>query len=192
MAVHYDEGLYLFQIDKQGWTETKERKLPMLVFNGDPISRIMAAEDGSEFEEPVHRDSQYDRRIQMVIDSNSDTSMDYAMRKLRAAGFDGESFADLDLRGKLVRARCTYGEYKGKQNEQWDFALPDQPSSTKDIDGGLARKLDALFGKRLKEGAKPKQPASRPSVVPAKESHRAAVDAQAPRETVPPNDDIPF
>lgn len=193
MALYYEEGLYLFRIDKQGWVETKERKLPMLVFNGDPVARIFKHEDGTEVEEPVVRDSHYDRRIQMVIDGSNDTSLEYAMRKLRFAGFNGESFADLDLTGRTVRARCTHGEYNNKPNEQWDFALPDGGATTKALDSGLTRKLDALFGKRLKEGAKPKAaPAARQPVVPAKESHRAAVDAQAPYEPAAGGDEVPF
>lgn len=199
MPLHYSEGTYLFRIAEQGWTETsKEPKRPMLVFKGDPIALIVTDQDGTESHEEIHRD-QYDRRIFLTIDDRDDRNMDFAMRKLRGAGFTGETFASLNLVGRDVRARCTHGTYKDRPTENWDFDLPQVDVQA--IDSSLTRKLDALFGKRLKNGASPKPEPVRSTVVPAKESHRASVEAQRPLETVPhdrppdnwtPNDEVPF
>lgn len=198
MAIHYEEGLYRFRVVSQGWTETKKAPpRPMFVINGDPISRIHRGEDGSEYEDSVDRD-QYDRRIQMLIDPNDVQSQDFAMKKLRYAGFEGDSFSDLDLVGKDIRARCTHGEYNQKPKEDWDFALPDRESNAKPLDSGMARKLDALFGKKLKDGAKPKASPARPEVVSEKPSHAASYEAQRPAASVhrstssTPNDEVPF
>ena len=126
----------------------------MLVFEFQVLAEIDLVTEGDETHE-VFNDlspSNYDQTARILIDVKSEDSMNYAMLKLRYAGFDGESFNDLDLEGRDIRCVNSPAPYKGKERDQWDLALPRQktnrPSSA--IDGKMARKLDAFFGKRLK------------------------------------------
>ena len=154
----YEPGLYVFRITKQGWTEAKDGK-PMLTFDGYPTHKVTKDPEGEERLEVADEDPQrLERRLQLYIDSSRDDIMDFVMNKLRYAGFEGDSFADLNLLNTDVRAVCKESEYKGKQTENWDFALPPLDREVNELDSSMTRKLDTLFGKRLK-GGKPKQAA---------------------------------
>jgi len=151
---HYEDGLYVFRIIKQGWVETKENKLPMLVFDGYPTHKITKTPEGDDQLEQVYEDPQRpERTLRIVVDSTNDNMMDFAMKKLRYAGFNGDSFVDLNLINADIRAICKEGEFKGKPTEDWDFALPPlERMEANNLDPQINRKLDTLFGKRLKDG----------------------------------------
>ena len=160
---HYVPGLYVFRITSQGWTETKERKLPMLVFDGHPTHLITKNPEGEEQMEEVYEDpGRPNRTLRMTIDSSNDDMMDFSIKKLRYAGFEGNSFADLNLVNTDVRAACKEDEYKGKPTEDWDFALPPLERESSPFDDNMNRKLDTLFGKRLKGGKPKPTPATPP------------------------------
>ncbi len=181
---YYEPGNYVFRITKQGWTEAKDGK-PMLVFDGYPTHLVRKDPEGNEVLEEVYEDPQRpDRRLQLYIDSSRDDIMDFVMKKLRHAGFEGDSFADLNLLNTDIRATCKEDEYKSKPTENWDFALPPlERGEVNELDSGMNRKLDTLFGKRLK-GGKPKQVDAEPQ----------PVDEQQPEPVATPtaNDDVPF
>lgn len=186
----YPEGIYHFDIAEQLQDVTKKAPpRPMLVFKGDPVSRIVTEADGTEFEEAIDRDPAYDRTIRVIIDEADSQSLDYAIKKLRAAGFTGDSIGQLNLVGQRVRVRCkhTNGE-NGKVFDNFDFDLP-FTSTAKPLDTGMTRKLDALFGKRLKEGAAPKPAATQQPAGPVRKQLESTAPVQAPRSN---NDGIPF
>ena len=112
----------MFRITKQGWTETKEKKTPMLVFEGYPTHKVLKDAEGNEVLEEVFEDPKYpERTLRVVVDSSNEKMMDFAMLKLRHAGFEGDSFADLNLLNADIRAVCEESEFKGKPTENWDF-----------------------------------------------------------------------
>lgn len=190
---YYRPMMHLCRVNEQGWTETtKEPKRPMLVFKIQPLAEIIRGPDGEETFNDVPP-SQYDATLRMVVDPKNEKSMDFALKKLRYAGFVGESFADLNLVGAEIRCMNEHSDYEGKTYDQWDFALPplDQ-APLNPLDNAAARKLDTLFGKRLKD--KPHL-----AHVPEKTRQRtaASVAAQAPPEPQwepepPPDDEVPF
>ena len=156
---YHKPGRYVFRITSQGWVETEKRKLPMLVFDGYPTHLITKNPEGEEQLEQVFEDPEKPfRTLRLCIDSHDENMMDFVMKKLRHAGFEGDSFNDLNLVNADVRATCKEGEFNGKPTENWDFMLPplDEPAEVNTLDTAMNRKLDALFGKRLK-GGKPKQ-----------------------------------
>lgn len=174
---YYEPGLHLARVSKQGWTESKTKKA-MLVFEVAILAKVVPDQEGNESYEDL-APSQYDQTLRIVVDSDSPDSLDYAMRKLRYAGFDGDSFADLNLEGREVRVRNDPQEYKGKLCDSWDFALPPRESTAAPLDNSAARKFDALFGRRLKDGAQPKAAKPEPEAAP-------------PRGAATPNDEVPF
>lgn len=185
---HYKPGRYVFRITTQGWTETKDRKLPMLVFEGYPTHLITKNPEGEEQLEQVYEDPEKPlRTLRLCIDSKDENMMDFVMKKLRYAGFEGDSFNDLNLVNADIRATCKEDEFNGKPTENWDFALPPlEEREVNTLDAAMNRKLDTLFGKRLK-GGKPKQVEAISE--PQSEEPPVSVPENDP---VPVNDDIPF
>lgn len=190
--IHYERGEYVVRITEQGWTKTKAKELPMLVFQCLPVRYVVKDEEGNEQFEEVYADANFpERTMYVVVDSENDKGMDYALKKLRYAGFTGDSFADLNLVGMECRAVCEHGEYEGKPSENWGLALPPLERTSKPIDNAVARRLDALFGKRLKDMAV--APAAKP------EASRSPEPQSQPQQTVPDDageppfdDDVPF
>jgi hypothetical protein len=153
MTMYYEPGRYRCRVASQGWAEAKTGKT-MIVFKVFPLARIIQGPEGPE---DAYVDGKYDRTIRLVVNPESDKQMDCMMLKLRHAGFDGDSFAQLDLTDSEVECQCDPQEYNGKEVESWDLALPPLESKPPQmIDPKVARKLDALVGRRLKDGAAPK------------------------------------
>ena len=181
--IYHDIGKYVFRITKQGWTNSKERNLPMLVFEGYPTYKITKNHEGEDQFEDVSEDpNKATRTIRLFIDSSRDDIMDFVIKKLRYAGFEGNSFSDLNLVNADIRATCEHGE----KYEEWDFTLPPfEEREVNELDTAMNRKLDTLFGKRLK-GGKPKQ--SSPEAQ-AQEEPQASEDAAVPARH---DDEVPF
>jgi len=168
---------------------------------GDP--QIMVRFDVQEFIEPdgtaTPLQAGYPRTTYMVC---SEKGREYALLKLRHAGWTGSNFQTLksDMVGQFCYANCKHevnkgtGKYAGTLGEKWDLAMPQKEAKPLETKPGLERKLNALFGKELKTTA-PAKPAMSPA-------HSAAVHAQAPvvsgvgtlppHGEAPPDDDVPF
>lgn len=190
--IYYERGEHVVRIESQGWTETKEKGHPMLVFEALPLQRVTKDHEGNEQFEEVCADANFPTRtLRVVVDASSEQSMEFALKKLRYAGFDGDSFADLDLRGVECRAICDHTQYKGKDRENWDFALPPlERGAVNDLDRSTARRLDAIFGKRLKEGAKPAPTPAARQPEPSSQPAQQTVPNEYPYPDAP--DDVPF
>jgi hypothetical protein len=179
MGMAFKPGRYRCVVDKQGWTESKEKKLPMIVFEVIPQVRLIAGPEGTD-EEEVNPEN-WTRTVRVVINSDNEVGLDYSMKKLRYNGFEGTSFSQLDFTGKEVECICKPNTFNGKEGENWDLALPplDQGPPPAPLDAAAARKFDTLFGKRLKDGASKK---------PAPQPQPAATGGGNP----PPDDEVPF
>lgn len=154
----YQEGLYEVEIREVGFEEAKSGN-PMIVFKILVDSSI----DQNSANERYPCSHKYERFLRLVIvngpdQKKNDDSRAYALMKLRNIGWDGDKFETLpdSLVGQVVVANCTHqkqigGEYDGRVNEQWDFPLPPRESKPIENKPTLAKKLNALFGKSLKD-----------------------------------------
>lgn len=146
----YQEGLYEVEIKEIGFVEAKSGN-PMIVFNVKVESSI--GQDNTRH--PCSH--QYERTIRLTV---LDEYKDYVLLKLRYIGWNGTKFESLpeDLEGQVVIADCKHerqegGEYHGRINERWDFPLPPKESKPIENKPALAKKLNAMFGKSLKDAA---------------------------------------
>jgi len=178
----YPEGFYLAEVADHGFQRAKSGK-PMIVFTVRPTAKLSSfyADDGGLVEQETPVEKRYDRTVRLVIVEDNDQSLDFAMQKLRYAGFDGDRFEDLDLVGATVRCAVSHRPYEGRTYEQWDLALPPRESSPIESDESIPKKLNALFGRRLKEsGGQPVPPQTQPSTTEQQSSSNLG------------DDDIPF
>lgn len=149
MTINYQPGRYRCSVDENAFQVAKTGK-PMIVLKVRPEAQLFdrIGASGEPYTEEEVTSQQYPRTVRIVINENNEQSLDFAMRKLRHAGFTGSSFDQLDLRGKDVVCDCKHETYEGNLTERWDLPLPDQ-SRPLENDPSIARKLNAIFGKRL-------------------------------------------
>lgn len=186
---NFNEGLHLCRITRQGWITTqKEPKRPMLVFAFQVLSEVHHDDEGNEtFEDVLPGDS--DPIVRVLVDGSNETILDFALRKLRYAGFTSGTFQDLELVGYEVRCLNRHKHYNGRLYDDWELGLP--PMTMQDwapIQGEAARRLDAIFGDRLKNGAPTKSAArnSGPRVVSENSAPEdTSVSSQPAPEAVP-------
>ncbi len=134
--------------------------------------------------------NQYDRTIWLRIPEEEEYRK-YIALKLRNAGWNGDKFETLrdDMLGKSIgvmnKARvATGGKYAGQTIEGWDLPLPQRESKPLENKPQVAKKLNALFGKVLKET--PKLSATTDAPEPLQEQPVGAAAG------APPNDEVPF
>lgn len=187
----YTDGKYHVQIIDVAMGESKVKQdgsggNPQVVLKVKVISGLVVASDGSEVSSAVS--GQYDRTIYLTV---TEKSKEMVLAKLRWAGWDGDRFETLtkDLLGRGCRAICKIEpsmseKYAGQDTEKWDLELPPLESKPLENKPAVAKKLNALFGKTLKE-----KPAS---AAPAKEPVGVAVGDLPPHGEPPPDDDVPF
>lgn len=129
---YYEPGIYDCQIMGQGFDESSQKKTPFFWIN------VSVNADGFE---------SYDREVRMYL---TDGTIERALARLKQLGWDGSSFKSLEpggncqLAGTIVTLECKHED----GYERWDFPAPAGGGSSEHQDG-VARKLDALFGKAL-------------------------------------------
>jgi hypothetical protein len=137
---HYDQGLYDCIIKSQGFDVSKEKKTPCFWLRFLPVKK-----DGEEI------DAEYEREIKMWL---TDGTINRVIDRLRSLGWKGSSFKELEPGGKHAFAgtncqlRCEHEQNGSTVYEQWEFPAP--RSAPPENKTGVAKKLDALFGKALK------------------------------------------
>ena len=196
----YEPGFYLCNVDSHAFQESKNGN-PMIVFKVTPEARLYSAFDaaGEPTESQTPLAKSYQRTSRLTILTDSEQSMDFALMKLREAGFEGNRFADLDLVNCRVRMECTHepgkGEYAGSTFERWEFPLPPRESVPLESDDKIAKRLDNLFGKKLKASAsdKPKATAKpAPEEKPDTSGDNLKPNDPSKLGTPIEDDDIPF
>ena len=161
---YYAEGDYLFRVTDQGFGETKNG-VPFFFLRGTPTTLLI---NGNE----EMCEKQFEREITKYL---SDKAVEYTIKDLRALGWEGESFKELDPTqpnslswvGQSIRVYCEHETNDAGTWERWNlpYVASDKPAKAKS-DVKIASKLDALFGKLAKETAtKKSKPAARPAVV---------------------------
>lgn len=184
----YEKGLYVCRVVQQGHGTSKNGN-PMILLGIEPHYLVLHNPDGSEELELTTQ--RYERTVRLVV--ATDDQKDYALLKLRHAGFVGTSFSELNLIGADVRCQCDHqpgqGEHADRVYEQWDLQLPPRErQELEPLDKAAARKLDALFGRRLKAGGS--QPAPRTAVNEPDCVH--ALDAVGDSVDAPDDAAVPF
>ncbi len=118
----------------------------------DPDGALLTCPDG-------------DRTIYSVI---TEKRHEWAIKDLHELGYDEHSFKYLDpeepgyknLAGTEFACECKHEAYQGKTSEKWSVLSSTGPAAVKPLDKAGIRQLDALYGKKLKEGVVPKEPAA--------------------------------
>jgi hypothetical protein len=166
------------RITDQGFAETEKKGTPYFFFRGTPIAEVVGSEE--------HECKPYEREIVMYL---TDRAVDYAIAKLRALGWEGSSFKELDPAtpdavvwiGQVFDVECDHETNDQGTWEKWQLpqaAVGDKPAKPKS-NVKIAGKLDAMFSKTLKGSAKPSAPKPAPK--------REAVAANGPSD-----EEIPF
>jgi hypothetical protein len=185
MGIHYDQGQYMAVVTQQGFKESTNGN-PVIVLKVKPYLHFQYDSSGVEIEDNLPSDS-WERSIFLTVTKKT---TDFVLKKLRAAGFEGSSFRELDLQGKSVRCRCSHGtDNNGADREEWDLVYEYESKPLEPLDSAAARKLDALFGRELKTPVTPVDTSK------MKPSHAAAVHAQQPPEqdaAMATEEDVPF
>lgn len=182
----YQEGVYdSVEVVGQGFTKSSKKGTPGFYLTIRP--------------------GEYDRTVTFWLPDGNEQSVDIMLNGLEAMGLDLsglERFTQLDDRsqnhvsfvGSTVSVQCSYDNQGVKVYERWE-APNSGLRQMEQLDQPSIRKLDALFGKKLKgRSAKPatangEKPAPRPEVGPGVSNAQRAAAQNAPDAQT---DDIPF
>ena len=173
---YYEPGRYECIIRSQGFELSKEKKTPCFWLSFMPITS--------------EGDGAYSRTVQLWL---TDKTIDNVVARLRTLGWEGTSFKDLEpggftFIGKTVWLRCDHEQHDDRIYEKWEFPPPEGSGQQAENVDGVARKLDALFGKALKGG--------KVSMANAAYSEPAAAKADRTRtieqDEIDGGDEVPF
>jgi len=184
---YYTQGAYKCEVLDQGLSMSSTDKPQIWI-----RCRVLESLDS-----PGVTLNQYERTLYWTV---TEKTIDFVLDKLESLGFSGQSFREVDPNveghhsfiGQVIECYCKLETYEGKEREKWDLSNPGAktPDPLGDSD---ARKLDALFGRKLKERFKKssaRKPAAQPKAEKAEESEPVAVGSEGIDTT--PDDDIPF
>ena len=151
MAKYENGGVYDLEIEAQAFNETTNGHARI-----ELECRVVRKVIGSGTNE-VHfappEQSQYSVRVGVVFASEKQREMN--LRKLRFAGWEGDSFDDFDMVGRSIRCVCEHqngsGANSGKVYDNFDLMLPPREHQELDNKPSVKKKLNALLGKALKE-----------------------------------------
>lgn len=179
---YFAQGAYKCEVLDQGLSISKTEK-PQIWLQ----VRVLESIDNPELTL-----NQYERTIYWTL---TDKTIDFTLEKLERLGFSGDSFRNLDPNveghhsfvGQVIDCYCKLETYEGKEREKWDLSNQSGGARPDPLGDSDARKLDALFGRKLKERFK--KPSARK---PAKKSEPVAVGTVSDVDPPPADDDIPF
>ena len=182
MSTYFEQGRYRGRINAQGFTEASTGN-PQFFITFD----VLGVYDPASPEGP-RPTKQGTRTIFRAI---TDATIDYLLEDLKSLGYDKQSFAFLDpgqhehhsFVGQEIDAICTHKEHNGAMNEKWSLSRGGGQLNVKPVDSTAIRRLDALFGAKLKANASSsKKPAPQP----------VASRGEAPWDGGQGDDDIKF
>lgn len=172
----YDQGVYEnVEITGQGFSQSKEKKTPYFFLTISP--------------------GEYERTISFYLPDGKEDAVDRMLDSLERLGLNMnglERFAQLDPRsqahvsfvGSTVTVECKHETNNGKTYERWDVPFLGGVKPV-ELDQPAIRKLDAMFGKKLKA----KAATAKPKPKPAKPLSQDIAEAAAAPEA---DDEIPF
>ena len=179
----YAVGRYACKVVDQGLGKTGTGK-PQFALR----FQVLGLVDPMDPSKYIPAAAQYERTHYRTI---TEKTIPYFIEDLKALGFRGESFKDLDkqtggfhdFRGQDVDMWCSHEtDQNGNQREKWGVARQGGAMELKPLESKEARELDNLFGKHLK-GMRydPAAPAPPPTTRPVPENSFDVTD-----------DDVPF
>lgn len=149
MSLYYDVGLYLGQVTAQAMGETKNGNTQfVLTFN------VLGKIDQTEPDKLIQCE-QYQRSVFMVF---TEKTIDFLLEQLQSIGFHKPSFSFLDpsrpdhqsFVGQEIEFWCKHSEWEGKVSEKWSIS---NGGGMKPVQPAAIRKLDAMYGAKLKGAA---------------------------------------
>lgn len=170
----YAEGPYMGEVLKQALGVTGEKETPTFILSVQITDRL------DRDDNPVQVD-QYERTIYMHL---TEGTREFTLERLKVLGFAKSSLKFLspevpghvNFVGQSVRLWCKHETYQGKTREKWNISTPREDKPIVPIKSTELSKLDALFGKGLRE-ISAQQPAPARETVPA---------------SAPVSNDVPF
>lgn len=183
---YYSQGAYKCEVIDQGlsMSSTEKPQIWLLV-------RVLQSNDN-----PDLTINQYERTIFWTL---TEKTIDFTLDKLERLGFSGQSFRDVDPNveghhsfvGQIIDCWCRLETYEGKEREKWDLSRDLTVTPPDPLGDSDARKLDALFGRKLKERFK-KSSAAKPAKAESQPNEPLAVGNVQSAGAPPADDDIPF
>jgi hypothetical protein len=151
MARYEPGAVYELEVIEQAFNETA---------NGNPRIEL---ECGVKYKVRAHgtpevhlappEASQYSVRVGLVFATEKQREMN--LKKLRFAGWEGDSFDTFDMVGRTIRCVCEHvqgtGKNSGKVYDNFDLLMPPMENQDMDNKPVIRKKLNALLGKSLKE-----------------------------------------
>jgi hypothetical protein len=150
MSVFYSVGRYICEIKSQALGEAGTGT-PQFILRFTVMGEV--DDDGNVA--GVNRS--YERTMYRAI---TEKTIPYLIEDLKALGFRGSSFRDLDpsspsffdLSGQEVEMYCAHEDGTNGEREKWSVAFAKREAQpVKAVDSKKLRDLDNLFGKHLKE-----------------------------------------
>jgi len=177
MSAYYNSGRYWGRIVRQSLGQSKEKKTPQFCIHFQILGQVdLADPDGNLI--PCQG---YERTVFRYI---TEKTVDYLIEDLQRLGIelphaswrylDPDQQGFVDLSGKECEFYCEHEEYEGKPKEKWGLSRGGGQLTIEKMDEKAIKTLDNLFGKKLKELAKPKRAAP-----PAETAHKAEQVAAA-------------
>ena len=142
--VAFDQGRYVVGCIEQGFAKSKNKGTPYFFIKFQPKGMIGA--QGPQA--PLIPCAAHTRELQFYLVGGA---AEISIGKLRALGWNGQSFAELEPGGAFsfvnceLEVICTHEEYDGKWRDKWDVI----GGSGSEHSSGLVGQLDALFGNQL-------------------------------------------
>jgi len=177
----YDPGRYKAVVAAQAMSETKTQKT-QFVLSFDLLGMCDPTQPDS-----LIRVTPGQRSCFRVL---TEKTIDYFLEDLKHLGYDKPSFGPLDpshpqhhsFKGQEIDVICAHEEYEGNMQERWSLSRGGG-LNLKPVDNAALRKLDSLWGGKLKANASPSAKTAAPRQ-----------NANAATETVPPEDgdSVPF
>lgn len=173
----YAEGLYQnVPIIGQGYSKSKEKNTPYFFLTIKP--------------------GDYERELRFYLPDGKEDAIDRLFSALERIGFDGSSFAELDpdnpkfwdFSQTTIDCECKHEANGGKTYERWELPFAGIAREVAPLDSKDVRKLDALFGKKLKDRFAGKR---RASTVAQKAPTKAEIDSELAANP-PSASDVPF
>lgn len=159
-APYYDTGRYACKVVDQALGETGTGK-PQFALR----FQVLGLVDPKDPKTYIPAAAQYERTHYRTI---TEKTIPYFIEDLKALGFQGDSFKDLDpktegfhdFRGLDIDMWCSHENTQdgSGQREKWGVARQGGSLEVKPLEAKKIRDLDNLFGKQLKGMRAPVQP----------------------------------
>lgn len=179
MSVFYNQGLYLGTVVSQAMSETSNGN-PQFVLTFNVVGKVDQTQPDT-----ILSCQEGQRSVFMVF---TEKTIDFSLEALKSIGFYKPSFSFLDpsrpdhqsFVGKEIEVWCAHKPYENELREKWTISNGGGGLNLKPIQSATMRKLDSMFGGKLK------------SVIPDQPPEKVTVRERIVSEGGPSDEEIPF